>query len=467
MWRGRHRGAGVGVLTLTRAKLTFIIESVTSRLFAGLLLVAACGHDSEPVTPDAPGVTGVGTAHSSSIATSADGAIVYVVNADSDSISIIDTHAAALTAEVALGPSPTVAGDGSFAPAIMPRTLALSPNGATLYVTGERSGLLYAIDLASRAITSVAVGSEPVGVVVSADGMSIFVASSQDGTVARIRASDLTLVGKAQVGGEPWALGWSPTDGALLATLFMGGIVAIDPGSLAVRATYVIPDTAPRSDARLAHGSVRGLYDVAARPGANELWVVHAMLGIDTAQPTLDFERTAFPSLSVLDGAGTYQKTLSTDAQDVPGIDGSFADVVSGPHAIAFTSDGSLALVADTNSEDVLAVTAAGGVEAALARPIPGHMPEGIVIAPDDQTAYLDERNTGDVAVVHIMHTTAGITLAVDDPPDRAAVGRSDAGDDAARPAPVLLVEQRRAAAIEESPNGCARHVTWKAAATP
>ena len=361
---------------------------------------------------------GVGTAHSSSIAISADGATVYVVNADEDSVSVIDAHAAALTREIALGPAPVVGGDGSFAPAVMPRALALSPNGATLYVTGERSGLLYAIDLGSQAITSVAVGSEPIGVVVSTDGASIYVTSSQDGTVARVNASDLSLAGKVTVGGEPWALGWSPSDGSLLATLFMGGVAAIDPTAMSVRATYTIPDTAPRGDARLAHGAVRGLYDIAARPGAsNELWVAHAMLGTDTAQPTLDVERTAFPSLSILDGSGTYEKTLSTDAQDVPGIDGSFADVVSGPHAIAFTSDGSLALVADTNSEDVLAVTTAGRVEAALARPLPGHMPEGIVIAPGDAVAYLDERNTGDVAVVHITHTTTGITLAVDAPP--------------------------------------------------
>ena len=141
------------------------------------------------------------------------------------------------------------------------------------------------------------------------------------------------------------------------------------------------------------------------------------MLGIDTAQPALDFERTAFPSLSILDATGTYEKTLSTDAQDVPGIDGSFADVVSGPHAVVFTSDGSLALVVDTNSEDILAVNPAGRVEATLARPLPGHMPEGIAISPDDQTAYLDERNTGDVATVHIVQTSTGVTLDVDTPP--------------------------------------------------
>jgi hypothetical protein len=93
---------------------------------------------------------------------------------------------------------------------------------------------------------------------------------------------------------------------------------------------------------------------------------------------------------------------------------------VSGPHALAFTPDGAFALVVDTNSEDVLAIDARTGVEAALLRPLPGHQPEGIAIAPDGLVAYIDERNTGDVAVVRLDRTagrTAGLALAVDGAP--------------------------------------------------
>ena len=202
-------------------------------------------------------------------------------------------------------------------------------------------------------------------------------------------------------------------DGSLVVTLFFGpGVLALDAETLAEKSTWMIPDTAPKSDPRLAHGEVRGLYDAALRPGTSELWIAHALLGTDTAQPELDFEREAFPSLSILQG-DTYATTLSIDAQDVPGIDGSFGDVVSGPHAIAFTRDGMLALVVDTNSEDVLAV-GANRVEAGLARPLPGHMPEGIVLSPDDQTAYIDERNTGDIAIVKIMRGAGGVTLVAD-----------------------------------------------------
>ena len=144
------------------------------------IALAACGGGgtARPDGPPAPR----STAHSSSIAVSGDGATIYVVNADSDSVSILDARGRALIAEIALGSAPAVDATGRFWPAVMPRALALSPDGATLYVTGERSSRLYSIDLATRRVAgSVVVGSEPTGVVVAPDGAAVYVACSNDG----------------------------------------------------------------------------------------------------------------------------------------------------------------------------------------------------------------------------------------------------------------------------------------------
>ena len=395
-------------------------RSGASILVALIAALVAChkAPDEMMMTPDAPPIAPiVSTAHSGSIAVGSDGSTLYVVNADADSVSVIDTRSRALKTEILLaGTSPTIDGSGAYTPAVMPRALALSPDGNTLYVTGERASALYAIDLASSTVSrSVAVGSEPIGVVVSPDGSAVFVACSNDGTVVRVDPTSMQIVATAHVGGEPWALAFGP-DGMLLATAFMGsGLDAIDPSSLAIGSAWQIPDTEPRGDARLAHGQVRGIYDVATRPGTTDVWALHLMLGTDTSQPALSFESTVFPGVSIETG-GAYQRTLSTDAQDVPGIDGSFGDVVSGPHSIAFTSDGAYALVVDTNSEDVLAIDANAGTEVTLLRPLPGHMPEGIAISPDGTTAYIDERNTGDVAVISIDRAS-GLALAVDGAP--------------------------------------------------
>jgi len=391
---------------------------VKALAWLAVTLGVACGHDPHGTNPDGP-PGGDGDAagpaalqsHSSSIALSPNGVAFVVVNPDNDSISlgsieVLDPPTQAL--EIPLGPRPAVDGSGAYVPAIMPRALAFAPDGASVVVTGERSGRVYRVSMADYAVTaSDVICSEPIGVLTATD--AIYVACSNDRAVVKLDLS-LAQVGRVALASPPWGLAWAP-DGALVATLFYGpGAVVLDPATLAVRKHWDVDPVAPRGDARLAHGSPRGFYDIAARPGSQEMWMVHELLGIDTPQPVLDFERTAFPAISIV-ANDSVSPPLSTDAQDVTGIDGSFGDIVSGPHAIAFTHDGAYAFVLDTNSEDIL-VVGRNRVEAALVRPLPGHMPEGIAISPDDRLLYVDERNTGDVAIFEITRTATGISLA-------------------------------------------------------
>jgi YVTN family beta-propeller protein len=387
-----------------------------ARVVALMLATVGCG-GSGGGTATPP----LAAAHSSSLALSRDGTTLFVVNPEADSVSQIDTATRQLTREILLAPSAPVADPttGAFAPAVMPRAAALSFDGKTLYVTGERSGAVHVVDTATGvAGTPIAVGSEPIGLVVSPDGAAIYAACSQDATVVKVDVASGTVTASAAVPPEPWALAWSADGAHLLVTHFMGeGVTAIDPATMSATPAWAIPPTPARGDRRLAHGEVRGLYDVAARPGTDELWVAHALLGVDTPQPQLDFESTAFPALSLLRDDGTYVQTLSTDAQDVPGIDGAISDVVSGPHAVAFTPDGLDALVVDANSGDVLVVDANSRVEASLVRPLPGKMPDGIVASPDGQKAYVDERVSGDVAVLDLDRTTGALVVSVDGTP--------------------------------------------------
>jgi YVTN family beta-propeller protein len=348
-----------------------------------LLLLVACGR--EPAYFRTPAAT-----HSSSIALS--GERLYVVNADADSVSVIDTTSRTLVAEISLG---TPVNGDSFTPSVMPRALAVSGN--TLFVSGQRAGKLFAIDLDTQHIRSVAVGSEPIGVLVSPDGKTVYVACSQDDVVASVDVATFA-VARTTAGPEPWALAWSSTGELLVTHLLTPTITVLRDDS------WSVPTIALRNnDRRLPHGVARGFYDIAPRPQTSEVWLPHLLLGIDTPQPALDFESTAFPAISLF-ANGTYRRTLSVDVDEIARTDGSFGDVVSGPHAIAFTSDGTYALVVDTNSEDVLAIDARSEVETSLLRPLPGHMPEGIAISADDSVAYIDERNTHDVAIVRIDH---------------------------------------------------------------
>ncbi|HEX4445112.1 MAG TPA: hypothetical protein VH044_00185 [Polyangiaceae bacterium] len=387
-------------------------------------LASAIACSSNGTVPPAPTpvpqpIVGYPQAHSSALAVSPDGARLFVVHPDADSVTFLDRTTRAIEHEVLLAATaPAVDPTTSrFDPAVSPRALAVDARGATLYVTGERSGRLYAIDAATAAIKNdVAVCSEPVGVLVSRDDMHIFVACSQDDAVVELAAGTLAVEGRAACPHKPWTLAWAPDGTTLLATHLLGaGVSAFATAPLALQTTWALADGAPASsgDPTEPHGEVRGVYDVVARPGTSEIWAAHLMLGTDTEQPTLDFQRTVFPAISIFDPTGVQQARLSVHTN--PGDDGAFGDVVSGPREITFSDDGQFAFMVDTDSEDVLIIDATRRVEVAsfgLIRPLPGHMPEGVAWV--DGELYVQERNTEDIAAFHVDVGDAGLSWVPD-----------------------------------------------------
>jgi DNA-binding beta-propeller fold protein YncE len=365
--------------------------------------------------------------HSNAVAVSPDGAVLFVVHPDADSVSAIDLATRTIKSEIRLAAAPAAgsitctAGSctGRFDPAVMPRALALDSSGATLYVTGERSGRVYAVDTAQGTVrSSDVVCSEPAGVVVSVDDASVYVACSQDDEVLEVDAASLAVESTVVTPRKPWGLGWAADGKTLLATHLLGpGVSGIGTSPFALTATWSVPDRGPETDPTEPHGQVRGIYDVVARPGSNELWVAHLMLGTDTPEPTLVFNNTVFPALSILDGtSGSQLARLSVQANNAgPGDNGAFGDVVSGPRAVTFSGDGKYAFVTDTDSEDLLVVDATQRIEATVVRPLPGHMPEGVVWYGGE--VYVQERNTEDVVAFKIDETATGVVVTQDGAP--------------------------------------------------
>jgi YVTN family beta-propeller protein len=359
--------------------------------------------------------------HSAPIAVDPAGKQLFVVHPDADSVSVVDLASRAIVHEVLLAAAPPAAdANGHFAPAVGPRALALDSTGHTLYVTGQWSGSVTAIDVATGNVartTTAAVCSEPIGVLVSADDAHLFVACAQDDAIVELAAADLSLVANASCPRKPWGLAWAGDGTTLLATHLLGpGVSRFATAPLALTTTTTLadgPTVGNPADPTEPHGPVRGIYDAVTRPGTSELWVAHLMLGIDTPQPTLDFKRTVFPALTLLDSKGSQLTRLSVQAN--PGDEGAFGDIVSGPRAIAFSDDGALAFVTDTDSEDVLIVDAAARVEAQIIRPLPGHMPEGIVWA--GGKIYVQQRNSEDVAAFVIASGASGVTATPDGSP--------------------------------------------------
>lgn len=388
----------------TRAK----IIRVSSLVCALLGLAATCDtqpRDSEPVP------AGRQQLHSSALVVSPDGARLYVTHPDADSVSLLDAgDGRVLRQQLLAADMPAPDAMGQYTPAVAPRALALSKAGDRLYVTGQRSGHVYVLDATTLAVQRDAfVCAEPIGVLLSADDASVFVACSQDDQVLQLSALDLGLSAKVDCDRKPWALAWAGQ--TLLATHLLGpGLSGFSTSPLALAATRVLADGVYAPDAGALdvpiaedhsthpHGLVRGIYAVSARPDSEELWVAHLMLGTDTAQPVLDFQRTVFPALSILDFQGTQQARLSVQTQ--PSDDAAIGDVVSGPHALTFSDDGKLAFVVDANSEDLLVIDTDQRVELQLVRPLPGHLPEAVAFS--HGKVYVQERNSEDVAVFRV-----------------------------------------------------------------
>jgi DNA-binding beta-propeller fold protein YncE/mono/diheme cytochrome c family protein len=371
-------------------------------------VLAGCGGGSAPDKPDGGGGAPPGSAaHSSTLALDGAEERLFVVQPDGDAVSVVDVRRRVLVREIALGPAPVPDAAGRYTPAVAPRSLSVMDG--RVYVACERSGEVVAIDAARLSIaTRRRVCARPIGI--AAAGGRLFVSCAADAEAHLLDPVSLRSRVRVTLPDLPWAVALEPhKDRAHVAHLH-GPVTTLGLSPLEV-VDRIELGLGPRGDRLLAHGAARALFDLAPRPGGGELWIAHELHAGDTPQPALDFESTVFPGLAVHDGETA--RTLTADSRRA-GRDGDIGDVVSGPRAIAFTPDGRFALVVAQASEDVLVVDAVERVQVGLVRPLPGHWPQGIVITADGTRAFVDERNSGDVAVLTIERDGEGIDVRVD-----------------------------------------------------
>jgi len=85
-----------------------------------------------------------------------------------------------------------------------PVSLAVAPDGARLYVVCQQSDSLIVVDLArEKVVKEIAVGRRPHGVAISADGRSVFVSNRLSDTLSVIDADRLEVVSEIPVGHDP------------------------------------------------------------------------------------------------------------------------------------------------------------------------------------------------------------------------------------------------------------------------
>jgi len=137
-----------------------------------------------------------------SLAVSPDGGTVYVTSFASGAMGVIDTRTNALAAAISLPVS------GTFAAVV-------GLDGRSVYVSSHSEDVVIALDAQSQAVRqTIPVGANPRGMCLSPTGDSLLVSSASSGDLTIIRTEDLEVLGTHPIGLGPRGLAVVPVPSA-------------------------------------------------------------------------------------------------------------------------------------------------------------------------------------------------------------------------------------------------------------
>ena len=120
--------------------------------------------------------------------------VAYVACEDGATVDVIDTRLHRVTGRI------PIPGKGAA-----PMGMALSADGRTLYVATGRGKTLVAVDTATRTATAaIEIGPRPWGVTISADGKRLYSANGPSNDVSVVDLGSMTVQRRIAVGQGPW-----------------------------------------------------------------------------------------------------------------------------------------------------------------------------------------------------------------------------------------------------------------------
>lgn len=158
------------------------------------------------------------------MAVSPDGRCVAVSNWISDTVSLIDTARLAVVATVKVGH--------------VPRGLAFTPDGASLWVANFRGASMSCIDVASRQVVETLsdVGDQPRHIVITPDGKTLYLSTNRDGYIRKYSLEgEPHRLASTFAGKEARTVAMTPDCRYLFVACFTSGtVVCLDAASLRV-----------------------------------------------------------------------------------------------------------------------------------------------------------------------------------------------------------------------------------------
>ncbi len=263
-----------------------------------------------------------------------------------------------------------------------PRMLTVGPAGQRLYVTSHASATLTILDTQPFSVlTTLRVGPEPYGVVADPTGHSVYVAVSGTDRIDVVDTELAQVVATIPVPARPkgWAISADGT--RLYVTHFLSGMVSVlDLESRSVRTVIA---TGPESNIAQR---------IVLHPTNGRAYLPHIRSNVSNPHPL--FDTTLFPVVSVLDVV--TEQHLLTERLELSVVD----RPVNLPFDLAFSSDGQRMHIVHLGSGDLSVIDLED--RQVLAHLEVGDGPRGIVLSPDDRTAYVANSLSDDVSVIDL-----------------------------------------------------------------
>ena len=252
-------------------------------------------------------------------------------------------------------PPPRLPVDRSYAYK-SPTRIVLSRDGRRLFVSNTTAGSVSAVDTAAaRVMREIAVGREPAGLAVAPDARTLYVALRGEHAVAAVDIDKGKVLARTQVGYEPFALCLTRDGARLLVTHIISGDVSIvdaasmkeqariavsrepravalsNDGRLALVANALSPEPATKPDVAaaisvidMAGGKVTAevrtvdgnmMRDIAVAPDGRTAYVVHQVprFNVPTTQIAQGWIQTNGLSIIALDGTPRLVGTVLLD----------------------------------------------------------------------------------------------------------------------------------------------------------
>jgi len=268
------------------------------------------------------------------------------------------------------------------------------------------------VDVSAGKVLATVPVNAPDGIAVTPDGAKVYVSSASDGTVVVLDAALRRMSKSVPVGMQPAGLSVTP-DGKYV-------VVAVQGDGEAV-----VLDTA--SDAVVAHAAVGKAHTSLTNPEGTLAFVASqatdapAVQVVDVPSATLgaSFGLDAGPrALAELHGALFASLSGSADIAVLDAVSGKRTGSVTtggSPHDVRPTADGASILTVSQTAGELEIIDPA---TLTLTASVPtGAQPHWIAVAPDGTTAYVTNEGDNDLAVVDLKTRTVTKKLAVGNAP--------------------------------------------------